>query len=45
MPISMATGQADGACVALASAHRTLPCEVAVGDVQHELRAKGASLR
>jgi hypothetical protein len=45
MPIVMATGQAAGACAALAARHGVMPREVAAGEVQRELARQGASLR
>jgi hypothetical protein len=45
MPISMATGQAAGACAALAARQRRIPRDVRGGDVQTELRRQGADLR
>ena len=45
MPIVMATGQAAGACAALAARRGVMPREVAVGEVQRELVRQGASLR
>jgi hypothetical protein len=45
MPIAMATGQAAGVCAALASRDGKAPKEVALRDVQRELRHQGANLR
>jgi glycine/D-amino acid oxidase-like deaminating enzyme len=45
MPISMATGQAAGVCAALAAASGRLPRDVAVAEVQRELRRQGADVR
>ncbi|HLZ38660.1 MAG TPA: FAD-dependent oxidoreductase, partial [Mycobacteriales bacterium] len=45
MPIAMATGQAAGACAALAARTGTVPREVPAAQVQRVLRAQGASLR
>ena len=45
MPIVMATGQAAGACAALAARRGVMPRQVAVGEVQRELVRQGASLR
>lgn len=44
MPISMATGQAAGVCAALASTHDVRPRDIAVSEIQRELRKQGASL-
>jgi hypothetical protein len=44
-PIAMATGQAAGACAALAAKNRTVPRSVAFRDVQDLLLAQGANLR
>ena len=44
MPIVMATGQAAGACAALAAASRSPPRAVPVPEVQAELRRQGADL-
>jgi glycine/D-amino acid oxidase-like deaminating enzyme len=45
MPVSMATGQAAGACAALAVRQERPPRAVPVSDVQHELIRQGANLR
>jgi len=45
MPVSMATGQAAGACAALAVRQEKPPRAVPVGDVQAELIRQGANLR
>ncbi|HEY5900252.1 MAG TPA: FAD-dependent oxidoreductase [Burkholderiales bacterium] len=45
MPIVMATGQAAGACAALAARRGTTPGNIPVRDVQLELVRQGASLR
>jgi len=45
MPICMATGQAAGACAALATRGALAPREVPVQDVQGELLRQGANLR
>jgi hypothetical protein len=45
MPIVMATGQAAGACAALAARHGATPRQVAAHAVQRELARQGASLR
>jgi hypothetical protein len=45
MPIVMATGQAAGACAAIAAKAGMAPRQVAVSDVQRELVRQGASLR
>jgi hypothetical protein len=44
MPVSMATGQAAGACAALAARSGRLPRDIAVTDVQSELVRQGAKL-
>jgi hypothetical protein len=44
-PIAMATGQAAGACAALAARSGRIPRQVPVADVQRELLRQGASLR
>jgi hypothetical protein len=44
-PIAMATGQAAGACAALAASNRTTPRAVAAREVQNVLLAQGANLR
>jgi glycine/D-amino acid oxidase-like deaminating enzyme len=45
MPVSMATGQAAGACAALAVRYEKPPRAVPVTDVQAELIRQGANLR
>src|SRR3954463_1698557 len=45
MPIVMATGQAAGACAALAARRGVMPRDIAGGEVQGELVRQGASLR
>jgi hypothetical protein len=45
MPVSMATGQAAGACAALAVRQEKPPRAVPVQDVQTELIRQGANLR
>jgi len=45
MPIVMATGQAAGACAALAARRGVLPRTLSVDEVQRELVRQGASLR
>lgn len=45
MPCSMATGQAAGACAAIAARNETAPREVDPGEVQTELVRQGADLR
>lgn len=45
MPICMATGQAAGACAALAARLRQTPREIAVHEVQQALVRQGADLR
>jgi hypothetical protein len=45
MPIVMATGQAAGACAALAARRGMQPRHVPASDVQRELLRQGASLR
>lgn len=45
MPIVMATGQAAGACAALAARRGVTPRRIPAHDVQHELLRQGASLR
>ncbi|HEY3304903.1 MAG TPA: FAD-dependent oxidoreductase [Candidatus Binatia bacterium] len=45
MPVSMATGQAAGACAALAVRQEKPPRAVPVSDVQQELIRQGANLR
>jgi hypothetical protein len=45
MPIVMATGQAAGACAALAARRGVTPREIRAHDVQRELARQGASLR
>jgi hypothetical protein len=45
MPICMATGQAAGVCAAIAVRTGKAPREVPATQVQHVLRAQGASLR
>lgn len=45
MPIVMATGQAAGACAALASRRGVTPREIPAEQVQRELVRQGASLR
>jgi hypothetical protein len=45
MPIVMATGQAAGACAALAARRAVMPRQVAVSEVQRELVRQGANLR
>ena len=44
-PIAMATGQAAGACAALAASRRERPRQVPVSEVQRVLLAQGANLR
>jgi hypothetical protein len=44
MPISMATGQGAGVCAALAAKRGLSPREIAMRDVQEELRRQGAIL-
>ena len=45
MPIVMATGQAAGACAALAARRGAMPRDVPAPEVQRELVRQGASLR
>ncbi|MBD3317566.1 MAG: FAD-dependent oxidoreductase [Chitinivibrionales bacterium] len=44
MPVAMATGQAAGACAALAVRKGVQPRNIASGNVQEELRRQGANL-
>jgi hypothetical protein len=44
MPTSMATGQAAGACAAIASLNNVVPRAIDPGDVQRELIRQGANL-
>jgi hypothetical protein len=44
MPISMATGQAAGACAALSAHTEKLPRDVPPRDVQRELLRQGSNL-
>lgn len=44
MPTSMATGQAAGACAAIASERQLKPRDIAIEDVQEELQKQGANL-
>ncbi|HXH13033.1 MAG TPA: FAD-dependent oxidoreductase [Alphaproteobacteria bacterium] len=45
MPVAMTTGQAAGVCAALAARGGCTPRQLAVADVQRELKRQGANLR